>query len=155
MSGYKIERSRQRAAVGQLIHLSDHALPSDAQASAIRDGAAKPSGTTRYHFWCGASGERYVHTVHSLLECPEMPAANYILGRRRGDGQVETLAIGHVDTGSPSLNLAHIRHQGATLGASEVHLHLLAKTSKHAKLIAYDLKSGHCGDAIPSSHAHH
>lgn len=113
------------------------------------------SSATRYHFWCGASGERYVHTVHALTECPELPAANYVLVRRDGAGAISTCAIGRVDEGSPSQNLAEIRHRGALMGATEVHVHLLADSAKRSKLVAFDIQAGQFGGGQANSDTRH
>ena len=39
-----------------------------------------------FHYWRGASGRRYLHSVYSLIGCPALPRANYILVRRYDDG---------------------------------------------------------------------
>jgi hypothetical protein len=104
--------------------------------------ASRKQEHTRFHFWAGASGKRYVHSVYQLLECPPLPAANYVLVRRRANGRAEALSIGRVGNGAPSLNLAEIRQRGAELGADEVHVHLLAENSKLGKLIEFDLRTG-------------
>ncbi|HEY7670525.1 MAG TPA: hypothetical protein VH852_07805 [Hyphomicrobium sp.] len=96
----------------------------------------------RFHFWTGASGKRYVHTVYELLECPALPPANYVLVRREPGARRQVLSIGRVDNRAPSLNLAEIRQRGAELGADEVHVHLLAENAKLAKLIEFDLRTG-------------
>jgi hypothetical protein len=117
-----------------------------AQRSLAKDEAAEqPQRVTeppRFHFWAGASGKRYVHSVYQLLECPAMPAANYVLVRRGADGRAEALSIGRVTSSTPSLNLAEIRQRGAELGADEVHIHLLADSAKLGKLIEFDLRTG-------------
>lgn len=96
----------------------------------------------RFHFWTGASGKRYVHTVYELIDCPALPAANYVLVRREPGARRKVLAIGRVDQSVPSLNLAEIRKRGAEMGAHEVHVHLLAETAKLAKLVEFDLRTG-------------
>jgi hypothetical protein len=96
----------------------------------------------RFHFWTGATGRRYVHTVYSLIECPALAAGNYILVRREDNGARTVLAIGSATHDAASLNLADIRRRGAELGANEVHIHLLAGTSKASKLVEFDLRSG-------------
>lgn len=106
---------------------------------------ARANEATRFHFWTGASGKRYVHTVYDLLECPQMPAANYVLVRRNDSGRPEALSIGRVASSAASLNLAEIRHRGAELGATEVHVHLLADNAKIGKLIEFDLRTGQIG----------
>src|SRR4029077_4646977 len=62
----------------------------------------------RLHFWRGASGKRYVHSVYSLIECPPLPRAMYLLVHRSKDGQREVLHIGCGQSDAPTLNLARI-----------------------------------------------
>jgi len=100
------------------------------------------NGANRFHFWTGASGKRYVHTVYELFECPPLPAANYVLVRREPGARRKVLSIGRVGNSVASLNLAEIRQRGAELGADEVHVHLLADSGKLAKLIEFDLRTG-------------
>lgn len=92
-----------------------------------------------FEFWAGVSGERYVHSVFSLIECPEVPAANYVLVARDDMGRRRSLRVGRVEEDAPSLNLAHIRHVGATLGASEVHVHLLGGSIHRRRMIELDI----------------
>jgi hypothetical protein len=101
--------------------------------------------TDRFHFWGGASGRRYVHTVYSLVECPEVPQGNFVLARREADGRRTVLAIGHLTRESPSLNLAELRQRGARLGANEVHIHLLAPSAQQRRRIELDLRAGQTG----------
>ncbi len=95
-----------------------------------------------FHFWCGASGRRYVHTVYDLLDCPEIPAANFLLVHRDAAGRRAVLAIGHLTNQAASLNLAEIRHRAARLGANEVHVHLLAPSAQERRIIELDLRAG-------------
>jgi hypothetical protein len=125
-------RARRMSAVAPVVN---------ADSSPMLDGAADLA--ERFHFWTGASGRRYVHTVYSLIECPMLAAGNYVLVRRDANGDRAVLAIGSAVLEAPSLNLAEIRRRGAELGANEVHVHLLAGTSKASKLVEYDLRSGH------------
>lgn len=99
-----------------------------------------PDLADRFHFWTGATGRRYVHTVYSLLECPALPMGNYVLVNRDGSGQRSVLSVGSVSNDAASLNLAEIRHRGAELGANEVHIHLLAATPRLSKLVEFDLR---------------
>lgn len=113
------------------------------------DGA--PDLAERFHFWTGASGRRYVHTIYSLIECPALPTGNYVLVKRGEDGTRDVLAIGSVSNDAPSLNLAEIRRRGAELGANEVHVHLLAGTAKLSKLVEFDLR-GRLAPEAASAH---
>jgi hypothetical protein len=96
----------------------------------------------RFHFWCGASGQRYVHTVYDLVDCPEVPAANFLLVHRDAAGRRSVLAIGHLKHEAATLNLAEIRHRGARLGANEVHVHLLAPSVEERRVVELDLRAG-------------
>ena len=96
-----------------------------------------------FHYWRGASGRRYLHSVYSLVGCPALPRANYILVRRFDDGTRVALAFGQTKDDAISLNLAHLRHQGAKLGANEVHIHLLAETPEERAHVEGDLTEAH------------
>ena len=110
--------------------------------------------TERFQFWRGASGRRYVHSIYSLLMCPALPAANYILVRNDGAGPPKVLAIGRAAHDAPSLNLAEIRQRGAILDADEVHVHLLADTPETRATVEYDLRVGQFSDlAAEPKHA--
>jgi hypothetical protein len=96
-----------------------------------------------FHYWRGASGRRYLHSVYSLVGCPALPQANYILVRRYEDGSREAIAFGDTKDDAASLNLAHLRHEGAKCGANEVHVHLLADSAHQRALVEADLTAAH------------
>jgi hypothetical protein len=100
---------------------------------------------SRIHFWRGASGQRHLHTVYSLIECPALPKVSYLLVRRESDGSRRVLHIGCGDSDAPSLNLAKVRQRGATLGANEVHVSFLAESDDARRLLACDLRAGQFG----------
>ncbi|MGQ0455509.1 MAG: hypothetical protein ACT4OU_00460 [Hyphomicrobium sp.] len=95
----------------------------------------------RFHFWTGASGKRYVHTVYSLFDCPPLEGGNYVLVRRGDRAKRDLLAFGRLTNETATLNLAEIRQRAAMLGADEVHVHLLAMTAHEAQAVEVDLKS--------------
>ena len=111
----------------------------------------------RLHFWRGASGKRYVHTVYSLIECPPLPRAVYLLVHRDRDGRREVLHIAGAENDAPTLNLARVRQRGAQLGANEVHAHFLAETEADRRLVTCDLRAGQFGElcAEPAGSARH
>lgn len=133
----------------RIIHLAEiRARRSGEQAeSKILDGAPAHL-PDRFHFWGGASGRRYVHTVYGLIECPEVPQGNYMLVRRDEQGRRTVLAIGHLARDCGSLNLAELRHRGARLGANEVHIHLLASSAQQRRRIELDLRAGLMGTGV-------
>jgi hypothetical protein len=92
-----------------------------------------------FHYWRGASGRRYLHSVYTLVGCPALPRANYILVRRYEDGSRVALSFGQTKDDAATLNLAHLRHEGAKCGANEVHVHLLAETADARVLVEADL----------------
>ncbi len=113
----------------------------------VRSTKAEARLIERFHFWSGASAKRYVHTVYSLLECPEISSGTFVLVRRDEQGRREALTIGRLSHATASLNLAEIRQRGAMLGANEVHIHLLAATDHDMKLVEFDLRTGQLAQA--------
>ncbi len=101
--------------------------------------AVSPEQPPRFHFWTGASGKRYVHTVYSLFDCPTLEDANYILVRRSDRSTRAILAIGRLSNHCPTQNLGEIRQHAAALGADEVHVHLLASSNQEAEAVEADL----------------
>lgn len=92
-----------------------------------------------FHFWQGASGKRYIHSVYSLFTCPELPKANYVLVRREENGECTALSIGQTKDNASSLNLAFLRHSAAKLGANEVHINVMTKSDHERNMVRLDL----------------
>ena len=103
---------------------------------------ASSDDAAKFCFWRGASGDRYVHHIFSLIECPELPASNYVLVGTDDNGRRKVLHVGRTTNSTASLNLAETRLRGARLGATEVHVHLLAETDVQRRLIDMDLHTG-------------
>lgn len=95
---------------------------------------------SRFEFWRGASGRRYIHTVHPLRFCPPVADATYMLVRREGDRR-RVLAVGRTHNEAASLNLAEIRQMAAQLGANEVHAHLIAASDRERAVVEFDLRA--------------
>jgi hypothetical protein len=111
-------------------------------ADGLNVGAVAAADTSpRFHFWTGASGKRYVHTVYSLFDCPPLGMASYVLVRRASKTERVVLAIGRLMHEHASLNLADIRQRAATLGADEVHVHLLAVSASECQAVEVDLRT--------------
>lgn len=146
----------------RIVHLADYRLARSPVAGQLQAhlgpcgaGAAvasPPDFVSNFQFWSGASGKRYVHTVYSLVECPALPAANYVLVRRDANGRCQALAVGRLTNTTPSINVAEIRQRGALLGATEVHIHLLADGKRQMKLIEQDVRSGQFPASSWSAH---
>lgn len=95
-----------------------------------------------FHYWDGLTGARYLHSVYSLQDCPELPKANYIMVRKLENGEAIPLFIGQTIADAASLNLAHIRQKAARLGANEIHIHVMTETSKERDDVERDLLKG-------------
>jgi len=100
-----------------------------------------------YHYWRGATGQRYLHTVFPLLDCPEMPKANYIIVARGKKGARQALEIGQTFDHAGSLNLAHLRQRAAQLGGCEIHIHVLAESPSSRISVEADLRARHGGQS--------
>jgi hypothetical protein len=100
---------------------------------------SKCPGERPFEFWEGASGECYVHTVYDLVECPELPACNYVLVRRDNDGKCLALRVGRLEHDCMSMNLAEVRHRAARAGASEVHVHFLQSSELARSAVETDI----------------
>jgi hypothetical protein len=96
--------------------------------------------------WRGASGRRYTHSVYSLIECPPLPKAVFLLVRRDADGMRTVLHVGMAASDADSLNLAQVRQRGAQLGANEVHVYLQRRTDAARSLAAIDLRARLIGE---------
>ena len=92
-----------------------------------------------FHYWRGASGKRYLHSVFALVDCPEISKANYILVHCDPHGMRRALDIGQTVEDANSLNLAHLRQRGALIGANEIHLHVLTDTTAGRNAVETDL----------------
>lgn len=103
----------------------------------------------RVEGWIGASGQRYTHLVYGLIDCPVVPKANYVLIHRERDGRREVLKVGRASHEAPTLNLAQIRHEGALLGANEIHVCIVAKTEAERILAEFDIVAGMRVDGEP------
>jgi hypothetical protein len=112
----------------------------------VLDVAAQAAGTGQ-HVWRGASGTPYTHTSTSLLHCPELPEATYLLLYRDGAGAVRVLRVGTLDSRARSLNLARLRQVGATLGANEVHFRVERSSVADRARIAFDIENALQGGA--------
>ena len=95
-----------------------------------------------FHYWDGLTGARYLHSVYSLQDCPELPKANYIMVRKLDNGEAIPLFIGQTIADATSLNLAHIRQKAARLGANEIHIHVMTDTHNERADVERDLLKG-------------
>jgi hypothetical protein len=86
-----------------------------------------------------------MHSVYSLIECPPLPKATYILIRRAQSGRRSVLHVGVGQSEAATLNLAGVRQRGAQLGANEVHVHFATASDEARTLVLCDLRAGQLG----------
>ena len=114
-------------------------------------GCRLERASARWHAWQGASGRDYAHHVFSLIECPPLPRATYVLVRRDAQGRCHALRVGLGQSDAPTLNLAEVRQKGAQAGANEVHVHLDAAAEAEMRLVACDLRARLFGTLAPAA----
>ena len=103
-----------------------------------------------FHYWRGDSGQRYLHTVFPLIDCPLMAAVNYILVYCDADGVRRPLDVGRTTGASESLNLARLRRRAALMGANEVHLHFMVETAAERQRVEADVAARQLGRVVVS-----
>ena len=95
----------------------------------------------RLRFWRGASGRCYPYAAYRLIECPPVTAATYVMVQRPEAGPAKVLRVGHVRHAAATLNLAELRHIGASVGADEIHLHFVAGEVADVLAVELDMKA--------------
>jgi hypothetical protein len=103
--------------------------------------AAAQAAKAGQPIWRGASGTLYTHISTSLLLCPELPEATYLLLHRDAAGALRVLRVGTLDSKARSLNLARLRQVGATLGANEVHFRIERSSVAERARISFDIEN--------------
>jgi len=96
---------------------------------------------SRFVYWTGGSGRRYIHTVYEADACPPLPGGVYVSVVKGPDGERKPAAVGRFP-GSFALSLAGSHDGAAGEGRSEVHVHLLARNDADGEHILADLRSG-------------
>lgn len=104
--------------------------------------SASPQPPT--HWWQGASGHWYIHNIYSIHSIPEwLGVCNYLFARPLQNGKREPFYIGE----SGNFDIRISRHEkfapALRLGATELHVHLLANTKQQRLDIETDLRNAH------------
>ena len=109
----------------QMIHAFDAGTPAALAAAGL---------ASRFHAWRGASGRRYLVTVHDVTAAPAYPGAVVVLARREADGTRVALWAGRSPASGAALaRLAQIKR------AEEVHVHLIAESAEARAAVEADL----------------
>jgi hypothetical protein len=104
----------------------------------------------RFWYWHGASGRRYIHSVYRPETCPPLPGAVFLAVKSLGNLRTVLGAgrfAGLWDVNIPAGDTAHWE----SLGANEIHVHLLSRDETEARVIAADLQAAlKVGAAAPA-----
>ncbi|WP_119270687.1 hypothetical protein [Taklimakanibacter deserti] len=107
----------------------------------------------RFWYWHGASGRRYIHSVYRPETCPPLPGAVFLAVRSLGNLRTVLGAgrfAGLWDVNIPAGDAAHWE----SLGANEIHVHLLSRDETEARQVAADLQAAlKDGAAAPAGKA--
>jgi hypothetical protein len=95
-----------------------------------------PQIQDRFWYWHGGSGQRYIHSAYPADRCPLLPGAVYLSVRKLAEDRFVPLAV---ETCSVLDGIAGFLM--AADGADEVHVHLLADTTRDARKVRDDLKT--------------
>ena len=95
---------------------------------------------SRFWYWRGASGQRYIHSVYDLSSCPPLPGAVYVAARSSEGGCREAVACGVLPR-APGAAMRAVFAKLAEAGAEELHVHLLASSPADALAIRDDLRA--------------
>ena len=109
-----------------------------------------PAGVTRdgivpgkYHYWIGASGKRYLHTVFEFEKLPDIDNAVFLAVRRERNGDRTVLGAGALGTAPGHSRHASCLGEARRRGADEVHLHLTCETAAQRQGVLDDLTVRH------------
>jgi hypothetical protein len=97
-----------------------------------------------FWWWQGASGAWYCHSIIPFSADPPFgTAANYVFVRREFDGRRTGLYIGQADKLRDRMSRHEKLAPARSLGANELHVHLLGTTESERFRIETDLRNGH------------
>ena len=96
---------------------------------------------SRFVYWTGGSGRRYIHTVYEADACPPLPGGVYVSVVQDPGGERKPVAVGRFPK-SFALSLAGSQGGPACAGRREIHVHLLATSDADGEHILTDLRGG-------------
>jgi hypothetical protein len=101
--------------------------------------ASDPSFQDRFWYWSGASGQKYIHSVYRIEDCPPLPGAIYVAVKRKGSLRV-AVAVGRFQPFWDHVVGAREARRFASLGVDELHVHLLGKTPAQIEAVFSDIQ---------------
>ena len=95
---------------------------------------------SRFWYWRGVSGRRYIHSIYDPGQVPPLPGAIYVAARRVAPGRCEALACG-VFPRTAGARMEHLLSALREKGAEEIHVHLLASSPADSLAVRDDLSA--------------
>lgn len=115
--------------------IDETSVKTDFEAAISRTGRVK----THFHFWSGASGQAYLHTVFAPDACPLLVRAVVIVVARSA-ARRKVLYLGRAGDDAPITSCAGFR-QAIADGGNEVHVHFLAESHDARQKAVDDLEN--------------
>ncbi|MBL8571230.1 MAG: hypothetical protein JNK84_19320 [Phreatobacter sp.] len=129
--------NKERIGNRRIIHAFDAGSPSALAVSGL---------VSRFHAWRGASGRRYLATVHGAGEAPAYEGAVIVLARREPDGTRLAVWAGRAPRTPRALaRLAQMKR------AEEVHVHLIAERDEERAAVEADLVTVAAAPLVPEA----
>jgi len=98
-----------------------------------------PSFQDRFWYWSGVSGQKYIHSVYRIGECPPLPGAIYVAVKRKGSLRI-AVAVGRFQPFWDHAVGTREARRFSSLGVDELHVHLLGKTPAQTEAVFSDLQ---------------
>ncbi len=103
------------------------------------DIPSDPAFKDRFWYWRGASGQKYIHSVYGVEDCPPLPGAIYVAVRRQGNLRT-VMALGRFTPFWDNVVSGRSLERLRAAGVNEMHVHLLAKSADQSSAIQQDLE---------------
>ena len=91
------------------------------------------------HWWRGKTGRLYPHTVFPLGEVPWVPEANFVLASMGPGGTYEPVYVGATENLADTMRSSPVLPYALRLGATHIHVHLLADSPQRRLEVQEDL----------------
>jgi hypothetical protein len=95
---------------------------------------------SRFWYWFGASGRRYIHSVYPVDVCPPLPGAIFLAVKRIGNLRT-VLDVGRFPVTFDVKPSGRCNVKIGNPAVNEIHVHLLAKCETDAEAIVNDLRA--------------
>ena len=109
-----------------------------------------PGFKDRFWYWHGYSGQKYIHSIYSLSDCPPLPGAVYVIVQKTEDGGRKALEVGRFGENWDYVEALIEDQRCGLVSIDEIHVHLLAGSDENADEVLTDLEGviGHSSSFV-------